>query len=235
MHKTILITGANRGIGLELVKQYWAGGWQVYATCRAPEVASNLAELTSQSAGKIQMVPLDVLNEKSLARIKQMLKGEPLDLLFCNAGVYGPTKAFGAALGSIDTEAWEHVFKVNTVAPLRLVETFLPNLEQGADKKIAMMSSKMASISDNSSGGSYIYRSSKAALNAVTRSLAVDLADKNFKVVCVHPGWVQTDMGGENALISTSESVQGIKKLLDELKIEQSGYFWNFNGDSISW
>ena len=235
MSKSILITGANRGIGLELVRQYWVGGWQVYATCRAPELASNLAELASKSAGKIQIMPLDVLNEKSLANAGQMLEGEPLDMLFCNAGIYGPTKALGAALGSIDIDAWEQVFKVNTVAPLRLVETFLPNLELGSEKKIAMMSSKMASMSDNSSGGSYIYRSTKAALNAVTRSLAVDLADEGFKVVCIHPGWVQTDMGGANALISTSESVQGIRKLLDEIKIEQSGHFWNYNGDLISW
>ena len=235
MSKSILISGANRGIGLELVKQYWADGWQVYATCRAPELASDLAELSSKSAGKIQMMPLDVLNEQSLASAGQMLAGEPLDLLFCNAGVYGPAKASGAALGSIDTDAWEHVFKVNTVAPLRVVETFLPNLELGADKKIAMMSSKMGSMSDNNSGGSYLYRSTKAALNAVTRSLAVDLADKGFKVVCMHPGWVKTDMGGTNALISTFESVQGIKQFLDKMKADQSGFFWNFNGDSISW
>lgn len=239
MKKSILISGANRGIGLELVKQYSAAGWQVYAACRAPELASELAKLAGGvaegSAGAIQVLPLDVSSEASLAAAGQMLKGEALDILFSNAGVYGPTKAAGAALGAIDTEAWEQVFRVNTVAPLKLVETFLPCLEKGEEKKIAMMSSKMGSIADNTSGGSYIYRSTKAALNAVTRSLAMDLSDRGFKVVCLHPGWVKTDMGGPHGLISTAESVQGIKKLLQALELKQSGYFWNFNGDSIPW
>lgn len=235
MKKSILISGANRGIGLELVKQYSDAGWQVYAACRAPELASDLAKLAGSSAGAIQVLPLDVTSEASLAAAGQMLKGESLDILFSNAGVYGPTKAAGAALGSIDTEAWQQVFKVNTVAPLRLVETFLSCLEKGEEKKIAMMSSKMGSIADNTSGGAYIYRSTKAALNAVTRSLAIDLSDRGFKVICLHPGWVQTDMGGPHGLITIAESVQGIKKLLQTLELKQSGYFWNFNGDSIPW
>lgn len=235
MAKSIFISGCNRGIGLELVKQYSAASWQVYAACRAPEQASELNRLAGQSAGMIQVLPLDVSSESSIAAAGQMLKGQALDILFNNAGVYGPTKAAGAAFGSIDSAAWEQVFRVNSVAPLKLVETFLPCLEQGQEKTIAMMSSKMASIADNTSGGSYIYRSSKAALNAVTRSLAIDLAGKGIKVVCLHPGWVQTDMGGANALISTEESVRGLKNVLDKLGKKQSGCFWNYNGEHIPW
>ncbi len=235
MTKSIFISGCNRGIGLELVKQYSAAGWQVYAACRAPEQASELNRLAGQSAGMIQVLPLDVSSESSIAAAGQMLKGQALDILFNNAGVYGPAKAAGAALGSIDSAAWEQVFRVNTVAPLKLVETFLPCLELGQEKKIAMMSSKMGSITDNTSGGSYIYRSTKSALNAVTRSLAIDLAGKGIKVVCLHPGWVQTDMGGANALISTAESVRGLKNVLDKLDEKQSGCFWNYNGELIPW
>ena len=235
MKNSILISGSNRGIGLELARQYYEDGWQVYGSCRKPEMAIELSKLTANSAGAVQIIPLDVSDDESLKSASQMLKNEPLDIVFCNAGVYGPTKSEGAALGSIDYEAWEDVFRINTMAPLKLVETFLPNLELGQQKKIALMSSKMGSMADNNSGGSYIYRSTKAALNAVSRSLAIDLSIRGFKVVCLHPGWVKTDMGGPNALITTAESVKGIKNLLDNLQESQNASFLDYQGNKIHW
>ena len=235
MEKSILISGSNRGIGLELARQYYEADWQVYASCRNPEKATDLSKLAAKSAGRVQIIPLNVVDDDSLKSACQMLKNVPLDIVFCNAGVYGPTKSGGATLGSIDYESWDDVFRINTMAPLKLVETFLPNLELGQQKKIALMSSKMGSMADNNSGGSYIYRSTKAALNAVSRSLAIDLSTRGYKVVCLHPGWVKTDMGGTNALISTTESVKGIKNLLDNLKESQNACFLDYQGNKIHW
>lgn len=231
----ILITGANRGIGLELARQYSGEGWQVFACCRSPENAADLSRLAAQSDGRVQLIPLDVSREGAIQRLALSLQGQPIDVLFNNAGVYGP--ASQARLGSTvsDSEEWMRVFAVNTIAPLQLVEAMKPNLLLGKHKVIALMSSKMASLSDNTSGGATIYRSSKAALNAVGKSLAADLAAEGIKVALLHPGWVQTDMGGPNALISSQESVAGLRSVLKQLTPEKSGQFFNYDGTVLPW
>jgi len=231
----ILITGANRGIGLELARQYSSEGWQVFACCRSPENATDLSQLAAKSGGGVQIIPLDVSREGAIQILAQSLQGQPIDILFNNAAVYGP--ASQARLGSTqsDSEEWMHVFAVNTIAPLQLVEAMKPNLLLGKHKVVALMSSKMASLSDNTSGGAIIYRSSKTALNAVGKSLAADLAAEGIKVALLHPGWVQTDMGGSNALISTQESVAGLRKILEQFTPEKSGQFFNYDGTVLPW
>jgi len=231
----ILITGANRGLGLELVRQFSSDGWDVLACCRAPESAAELSRLAAQSSGRVRVIPLDVSRAESIQRLAQNLRGEPIDILFSNAGVYGGSGQAGLGSSVDDSDEWMQVFAVNTIAPLQLVDTLMPNLLLGKQKIIALMSSKMASLADNSSGGSYIYRSSKVALNAVGKSLAVDLAPEGIKVALLHPGWVQTDMGGPNGLIQAKESVLGMRDVLNTLTPEKSGKFFNYDGSELPW
>ena len=235
IQSTILITGANRGIGLELVRQYLHEGWQVIACCRSPEKATDLSRLASRTRGNLHILPLDVRDDSAFSRLSLSLSGEGIDILFNNAGVYGPHAQSEPACAHTDKQSWQDTFLVNTIAPLQLVEALKPNLLLGEKKLVALMSSRMGSLSDNSSGGAYIYRSSKAALNAVGKSLSIDLAEEGIGVALMHPGWVQTDMGGASALITTTESVRGIKSVLDDFSLSQSGQFINYNGIVIPW
>ncbi|MER2491189.1 SDR family oxidoreductase [Catenovulum sediminis] len=231
--KTVFITGANRGLGLEFTRQYAQAGYQVIATTRAPLQAEALQKL-AQAHNNIQIMSLDITDEKQLAGVKSMLQQQAIDILIANAGYYGP-KDERNAFGQIDSEEWLKTFQINTIAPLKLVETLYPNLQAGAEKKIAILSSKMGSIDDNSSGGSYIYRSSKTALNAVIKSLSVDLKGDGIKVVSLHPGWVKTDMGGPNALIDSETSVKGMMGVIKGLTGKKSGTFIAYDGKQIAW
>lgn len=229
--KTMLITGASRGLGLELVKQYASEHWQVIACCRQPGQANELTALAEQYPS-ISIEQVDILQEVDIQRLAEKYKQQPIDLLFMNAGAYGP-KGYG--FDDISTEEWLNVLHVNSVAPFIFIKYFLKQVIQSELKQIALMSSKMGSIADNGSGGSYIYRSSKAALNAAAKSLAIDLAGDNVKVAIIHPGWVKTRMGGPNALIDTQTSIKGIKQLLENLSLENSGSFVAYDGQLIPW
>ena len=229
--KTILITGANRGIGLALCRQYLSLGYRVIAACRHPEKASSLHTLLEQYSGMLSIEPLDVLSDESVSALAQGLKGSALNKLINNAGVYGPK---GEPLGATTsrTQALE-VMATNSIAPLKLVEALLGNLADGS--VIVNVSSKMGSMSDNLSGGAYIYRASKAALNAITKSLSLDLAEKGVTVLAVHPGWVQTDMGGANALIDADTSTDGLRQVIENASLADSGCFYNYDGSHIPW
>ena len=231
MPGTILITGCNRGIGLEMTRQFAEDGWQVIATCRNPSAAWELGEL-AEANHNIEVHGLDITDYQQMAGLAKDLDGRQLDILISNAGYYGPK---GVGLGSVDVEEWRKVLEANTIAPYKLVETFYPNLAGSEYKVIGVLSSKVGSIGDNSSGGGYIYRSSKTALNQVVKSLSIDLAGEGIKVLALHPGWVKTEMGGPNALISTKESVAGLKKILLEASAEHSGRFHNYDGSAIPW
>ncbi|WP_016956675.1 SDR family oxidoreductase [Catenovulum agarivorans] len=231
--KTVLITGANRGIGLEFTKQYAEAGYTVFATTRTPLESAELNAL-AKKLGNIKILSLDITDEKQIAGIKSMLNGQAIDILIANAGYYGP-KDERSQFGQIDQVEWLKTLEINTIAPLKFAEAMIDNLLLGQERKIAFLSSKMGSMSDNGSGGSYIYRSSKAALNAVSKSLAIDLAEYDVKVVALHPGWVQTDMGGPNALINTTASVTGLRKVVDKLTAKTSGGFYAYDGQSIPW
>lgn len=225
---TCLITGANRGIGLEFVKQYAADGWKAIATCRHPEEAEQLNALE----GDIQVHPLDVTDFARIEALARKLSGEPIDLLINNAGIYGPRVS---PYDSIDYAAWADVLRVNTMSPLKVSAVFADAVARSGLKRIVTITSQMGSIADNSSGGSYIYRSSKAALNAAMKSLAHDIKGKQITVAVLHPGWVRTDMGGSGATIDPSESVAGMRQVIDGLRLEDSGRFLAYDGRELPW
>lgn len=225
----ILITGTNRGIGLEFVKQYAANGWNVIACCRDPQSATALQNVASKYRN-VQIIALDVADFTQIDAVALQLKGQKIDVLLNNAGVYPES-----SLGDVDFDDWTTAFKINTMAPFKMAEAFLPHVAASQLKKIATLSSKMGSLDDNTSGGSYIYRTSKAAVNMVMKSLAIDLKGYNIAVVTLHPGWVQTDMGGPNGLIDTQTSVTGLRKVIAELSLSSSGKFIAYNGNEIAW
>ena len=228
---TILITGANRGIGLELTRQFAEDGWQVLACCRNPADAGQLQALGEQNPA-IELHALDVTNYQQMAALADQMGHRPIDILLSNAGIYGSK---GTGFGEVDAQEWRQVLEVNTIAPFMLVQTFVEQVTASQQKLVAVISSKVGSIADNSSGGSYIYRSSKTAVNQVVKSLSIDLADRDISVISLHPGWVKTDMGGPNGEISTDESVVGLKSILQSAGPAQSGQFIEFNGSSIPW
>lgn len=222
----ILITGANRGIGLEFTRQYLSRGERVIACCRNPDQAS---ELQSLVCPELDIISLDVSDEAAIASLPGQLGGRKIAVFINNAGVYGSKQS----LDQIDSSEWVEVFRVNTMAPLLLTRVLLPHMDEGA--KLAFLSSKMGSITDNTSGSTYVYRSSKTALNQVVRSLSHDLDGLGMRVVALHPGWVKTDMGGPNALIDAETSVIGLISVIDKLDESTSGHFFNYDGTEIPW
>lgn len=231
MPETILITGANRGLGLEFTRQYASFGWQVVACCRDPDNAVELGQLAASSE-LVEMMELDVTRPDHIERLAAALDGRPVDILLNNAGTYGQSDA---RFGNTDPQRWLDAFAVNTVGPVKVTEALLGNVLAGRRKVIATISSKMGSIEDNQSGGSYVYRSSKAALNMAMRSAAIDLRPRGAIVVLLHPGWVLTDMGGPNAEITVEESVRNLRRILDGLSERDSGSFFDVDGSVIPW
>ena len=227
-----LITGANRGLGLEFARQYLANGWRVYGACRNPSSASELSRLADTCDHKIRVIGLDVTDLASVKSAAARLDGQAIDLLLNNAGVGGPR---GQTIGNIDYVAWEKVLDVNTMGPMRISEAFVDHVARSKRKLIVTLTSGMGSIADNTSGGSIAYRSSKAAVNMVTRSLATDLAPLGITCVVVNPGWVLTDMGGPHATMTPAESVKRLRDLIETLGPAQSGKFLNHDGREFPW
>jgi len=232
MTKTVLITGTSRGIGLEFARQYSEAGWRVFAACRRPQAAHDLNALAAASGGSMTVHPLDVTDPSQLQALQQAIGATPLDLLLNNAGIYGQASA---VFGHTDAGKWLEAFRVNTIAPMKIMEAFVSNVAASDTRLMAALSSKMGSMADNHSGGSYVYRSSKAALNAVMKSAAVDLRDRGVTVVALHPGWVRTDMGGASAEISTAESVAHLRRILDRVTAADSGSFFDVDGSIVPW
>lgn len=230
---TVFITGANRGLGLEFTRQYAAEGWRVHACCRAPQDAAALQRLADQHDGQLTVHALDVANFTQLDDLAFDLRDESIDLLLNNAGIYPECDRLG--LGMTDFDAWEQAFRVNAMAPLKLAEAFTRHVANSDMKKMAFITSKMGSIADNGSGGSYTYRSSKAALNAVVRSLSIDLAARGIAVALLHPGWVKTDMGGPNAWITAEQSISSMRRMIDQLTPASSGQFFAYDGQPVPW
>lgn len=226
-----LITGANRGLGLEFARQYLADGWQVYAACRDPNAASELRRADA-SGHKLRILALDVTDLASVKAAAAELEGQAIDLLINNAGVGG---ARGQTIGNIDYKAWAKMLDVNTMGPMRVSEAFVDHVARSERKLIVTLTSGMGSLADNRSGGSIAYRSSKAAVNMVMRSLAIDLAPRGITCVVVNPGWVQTDMGGPHASLTPAESVTRIRTFIETLGPAQSGKFYNYNGREYAW
>ncbi|SFK56162.1 NAD(P)-dependent dehydrogenase, short-chain alcohol dehydrogenase family [Nitrosomonas aestuarii] len=231
--KTVLITGTNRGIGLEFVRQYADDGWRVLACTRNPSTSSELNQLAAQFPDVIHIHALDVTNHEQIAQLSHELSTDKIDLLINNAGVYPTVR--GATFHQVDYDAWGHAFKVNSMAPLKMADAFFSQISRSELKKIVSITSKMGSVADNRGGGSYVYRSSKSALNIVMKSLALDLESKGFIVALLHPGWVRTDMGGPNGLISAEKSVSGMRHVIDGLTHTDTGKFFAFDGQIVPW
>jgi len=220
MHNT-LITGANRGIGLEIAKQLKANGHHILAVCRTPSQA--LLDLDVEV-----IADTDVTDDDDLQRLLNHIEGREIDYLINNAGILERN-----TLGNIDFDSVQQQFVVNAMGPLRVTEKLLPVL---ADKaKIAIVTSRMGSIGDNDSGSSYGYRMSKVAANMAAKSLAVDLKDQGISVAALHPGYVKTDMTGKQGYVEADHAAAGLIQRMEELNLENSGQFWHAEGEVLPW
>ena len=227
---SIMITGANRGLGLEFARQYAADGWQIFAACRNPEAADALRKLAQ--AGSVTIFPMDVSDPHSVKRAAANLGNTAIDILLNSAGIIGKQNQ---KTGNVDYKSWKDVLNVNTMGPLRVTEAFSDHVARSERKLVVTITSGMGSLADNTSGGSIPYRSSKAAVNMVMRSAAVDLAPRGIACVLVNPGWVKTDMGGPGASLTPTDSVAALKSLIATLGLAQSGKFFHYDGREYAW
>jgi NAD(P)-dependent dehydrogenase (short-subunit alcohol dehydrogenase family) len=224
---TTLITGANRGIGLEFARQYAADGWRVIAACRDPAKATALKRLGEA----VSVRQMDVADHASVEALAKELRREPIDLLINNAGIYGKS---GQRFGRVDYDDWARVLRINTMGPLRVSECFADHVAQSDRKLIVAITSYMGSIAD-AGGGAYHYGTSKAALNYVCHAMADDLRSRGIVVVAISPGWVQTDMGGRNAPLTVDQSITAMRRTIARLKPSDSGRFLDENGRELAW
>ena len=224
---TVVITGANRGIGLEFARQYAADGWTVIATCRDLASPGGLADVAG-----VELFALSVDDPASIKAFAGALKGRSIDLLINNAGIMGPDLAAQSRDG-IDVEGWMLTMKVNALAPLLLAQALRPLLS--VEAKVATVSSQLGSVTENESGGMYAYRASKAAINMGNRSLAADWRDDGITCIVLHPGWVQTDMGGAKAPVTPPDSVAGMRRVIAAAGPSDSGAFFAYDGRRIPW
>ena len=230
---TVLVTGSNRGIGLEWVRQYATEGWCVYATCRQPSEAQELQELAVREKG-ISIYRMDVTKPDEINAVAVELMKESIDLLVNNAGVY-LEKFMEIGLRRIRYEDWEYAFRVNTLGAVRVTEAFQEHVARSEKRLVAVVSTHMASITDIVAPGAYYYRSTKAALNAVMEGLTHELRPKGIGVLILHPGWVRTRMGGEGTSLMPPESVRGMRSLVEKFTLEDSGRFYRHDGVVMPW
>ncbi|GAB5482162.1 MAG: SDR family oxidoreductase [Parasphingorhabdus sp.] len=219
---TVLITGANRGIGLEMAKQYADNGWDVIGTAREPEKATELNAINNAKT-----MQLDAADDDSVASFMNQLGDQPVDLYINNAGIFGPQE--------FDRDGWLELFNVNVVAPVKLANALKDNVAKSNDKKMVVISSQVGSIAENDSGEMMYYRSSKAAVNQAWKSLSNQWKDEGLTLTMMHPGWVQTDMGGPHADLTPQESVSGMREVIDNLDHAQTGMFHDYSGREIPW
>lgn len=224
---TVVITGANRGIGLEFARQYAADGWTVLATVRDPSQPGGLSDMAG-----VELFALSADDPASIAAFGAALAGRSIDLLINNAGIMGPDLPRQSKDG-IDVDGWLLAMKVNALAPILVAQALKPHLAAGA--KVATVSSQLGSITENEAGGMYAYRASKAAINMGNRSLAADWRDDNITCLVLHPGWVQTDMGGPKAPVTPPNSVAGMRRVIAAATPTDSGAFFAFDGRRIPW
>ena len=234
---TWLVTGANRGIGLEYVRQLAAAGETVIATARDPEHALELSGLAAANP-QVRIEALDLEDRASVTALGQRLSGVAIDVLLNNAGLYGGSwdnSSHRQSRDSMDYDLWEQIMRINVMAPFQLVQELRGNLEAGQRKLVINMSSDLGSIANNAQGQSYAYRSSKAALNMVTKGLSVELAPQGFTVISMAPGWTQTDLGGTAAQWPVEESVANQRKVIATITAQDNGRFVDLLGRSVPW
>ena len=232
--KNVVVIGANRGLGLGFTEALLARGCHVIATVRSALHGAVLEKMAVELP--LDVLQLDVADAISRQRFHRDLATRKIDTVIHNAGIYGPR---GLIPGTIPEDAWMEVLQIDTVAPLLVTQGLLPQLRlsaaSGNPTSINFLSSRMGSIADNGSGGNYIYRSAKAGLNAAVRSLALDLSSDGIRIQLLHPGWVQTGMGGEQAPLSVKESVAGLLEQIADLEMANSGRFVDWCGEEIPW
>jgi NAD(P)-dependent dehydrogenase (short-subunit alcohol dehydrogenase family) len=238
---TLLVTGANRGLGLEFVRQYAADGWRVVACARQPATATELAALAARQPG-VEVHALDVGDAGAIGALAAKLAGTAIDVLLNNAGLFGPKPGADddprQLLGHLDPAVLEELFRVNAVAPLRIAEAFVEHVAASEQKKIATISSSIGSIGQTrgrSEGGLYAYRMSKAAVNMAMAALAGDLAPRGIAVGVYCPGWVRTRMGGPRAPLTPEASVAGLRARIASLDAATSGRFLLHDGTPLPW
>jgi NAD(P)-dependent dehydrogenase (short-subunit alcohol dehydrogenase family) len=233
--RTILVAGASRGIGLELVRQYAAAGERVIAGCRHPEGASALgaiAAIAAGAGGRVEVHRLDVTSDTSVAAFKAEVGAEPVDVLLAVAGVSGPDKE--GRVGRLDLPGWADTMNTNALGAARVANAFIDNLRAGRGRKLIATTSGLGSTGD-SSGGWLAYRASKAALNNIWRNFALALKDDGIVCVAISPGWVRTDMGGPGAELSVEAAVAVLRERIDGLGPEDSGRFLSSKGEDLPW
>jgi NAD(P)-dependent dehydrogenase (short-subunit alcohol dehydrogenase family) len=228
---TVLIAGANRGLGLEFVRQYAAAGDRVIATCRTPAKADALIAIAAASGGRVTVHPLEMTEDSSIRAFKSVIADQPIDIAIANAGIYGGNRQ---GWDDMDFDAWTRTFAVNTMAPLRLAQIVHGNLKAGDGKIFVAITSQMGS-NTGSSAGMHAYRTSKAALNKLVSTLAQEWKADDIIAVPVHPGWVRTDMGGPSAPLSPEDSVNAMRTTISALKPSDSGRFLNYDGTGLPW
>jgi NAD(P)-dependent dehydrogenase (short-subunit alcohol dehydrogenase family) len=238
---SILISGANRGIGLEFTRQYLEDGWRVYACCRAPEKADLLNQLGEEFDDLLSVYRMDVRSGDEVTAVAQALNGAPIDILINNAGIvdsYGTGVFEGKDdpdLKNYDMDLWLEILDTNVVSQGRVTGAFADNIAGSDQKMVVMISSGLASITNTWQGGRYAYRTSKAALNMLTRSVGAWLEPRGIAVITIAPGWTRTELGGPNAHNSVEDSISGMRKVLDGLTIKNTGSYWNFDGEQLPW
>ena len=228
----MLITGANRGLGLEWARQYAEAGWRVYASCRRPAEAEDLNALAARYP-RLSVHRLDVTDSEQLRTLQLDLEQARIDVLLNNAGVY--LDKFMGDLGGIDYEVWLRTFAVNTLGAVRVTEALAGQVAASEKKRVVAISSHMGSIAEIAAPGNYAYRSSKTALNAAMKGLSHALAQRGIGVLLLHPGWVRTRMGGPDAPLTPAQSVHGMRILVENFRPEMSGRFFRHDGTEIPW
>tara|TARA_B100000073_G_scaffold187254_1_gene155052 strand:+ start:51 stop:773 length:723 start_codon:yes stop_codon:yes gene_type:complete len=236
--KNYLVTGANRGLGLEFTKQILQAGHNVYAACRNINDIEDLDLLFAEYKDKLIVVNLDINDHDSILSLSNRLKDVSIDVMINNAGTIGPLpyfeNTFKQHYGTIDYDVWSDVFKTNLFGPVKMAETFLENIENGNDKKMIFISSVVGSIADDHQKA-FAYATSKTALNKSVALLADILKEKEVKVLAMCPGYVKTRMNGGGANLEPEESIEGMLEQIEKLDIESSGNFVRYNGESINW
>jgi len=233
----VFITGTNKGIGLELAKQYLADGHNVIATCRDRNKADALDALARDYKDRLQICEMDLSNVDSLRALAPKLAGQPIDIFINNAGaaIGYSTDSERNVFGALDAEIWVNMFRSNAIGPVLLAQYLYPNILLGKDKKIIFVTSKPASIAENTGGAMYMNRTSRTALNQAIKSMSIDLKDDGITVASLSPGWVKTASGGEGALITAQTSASGMRMVIANLQPEQTALFADYKGEIIPW
>ena len=231
---TVLVTGSNRGLGFEFVRQYALDGWDVIACCRHPTQSPKLNAIAAASDSRVQVLELDVLDGEAIEALGRQLRNAVIDVLINNAGIIGPRRQPGQGFGNMHYGEWMKVIATNTFAPMKMSEVLVKQVEASDQKKIVTISSTIGSNTE-SHGSAYAYSSSKAAVNMVMTTMARDLKERGIIVALLCPGHVKTNMGEADADVTPEDSIAGMRKLIAKLTIKKSGTFTRYNGQKVAW